>query len=79
MQEIFLHKLHEILVSNEHSLHSSFVVCQLVVYIAYAPNFHASFRMGDEVELKEGDSVDFRTASFQHANGVIHIEGALLD
>lgn len=35
--------------------------------------------MGDDGELKEGDSVDFSIASFQHANGVIHIEGALLE
>ena len=28
-------------------------------------------------ELKEGETVEFTIASFQHANGVIHIEGAL--
>ena len=36
-----------------------------------------AYRHSSTKELKEGETVEFTVASFQHANGVIHIEGAL--
>jgi len=51
-------------------IHQYFTLYQLCNPLSY--NRHSSTK-----ELKEGEMVEFTVASFQHANGVIHIEGAL--
>ncbi len=52
-----------------------FNICDLTVVVG---SLCLLYRNSSTRELKEGENVEFTVVSFQHANGVVHIDGALL-